>query len=154
MPVLSLNTYGQPGDTPHDRLSYLLNQLCTELDSGTTSDKARTLARQARDVVDGYDTYVERMSSPHPPILDTMVAATDARDWAALHREGKTKFFLIPEMSAGTYEAVVLQQLAKLTKVHFMLGRLGLTADIWETHRCEPFLRSGCSQALRRYPSL
>lgn len=118
-PVLKPNSHGQPGDTPLARLSYLLNHLCSELDSpdANASDKAKVLAKQARELVDGYDPYTASMSSPHPPIIDRMVDAGDKRDWAALHREGKTLFELIPEMTAGTYEAVVLQQLAKLGKV-------------------------------------
>lgn len=127
MPVLSLTSAGQPGDTPQDRLSYLLNQLCTELDSpwSNASDKARSLATQARDIVDGLDAYMSRMSSPHPAILDTMVDEGNKRDWDALYRAGKTQFRLMPEMSAGPYEAVVLQELA-------LLGQVVLS---WPHHR-------------------
>lgn len=123
MPVLSLTSVGQPGDTPQDRLSYLLNQLCTELDSPSSnvSDKARTLATEARDIVDGLDPYLSRMSSPHPAILDAMVAEGNKRDWDALYRAGKTQFRLMPEMSAGPYEAVVLQELALLGQVRALL---------------------------------
>lgn len=123
MPVLSLTSVGQPGDTPQDRLSYLLNQLCTELDtpSSNASDKARTLATEARDIVDGLDPYLSRMSSPHPAILDTMVDEGNKRDWDALHRAGKTQFRLMSEMSAGPYEAVVLQELALLGQVRALL---------------------------------
>ena len=119
MPVLSLSSAGQPGDTPQDRLSYVLNQLCLELDSDTSnaSSKARMLASQARDIVDGMDDYMTRMSSPHPTILDTMIEEGNKRDWGELHRSGKTQFKLMPEMTAGPYEAVVLQQLAKLGRV-------------------------------------
>ncbi|KAF7790653.1 hypothetical protein EIP86_001609 [Pleurotus ostreatoroseus] len=125
MPVLSLSSAGQPGDTPQDRLSYVLNQLCLELDSDTSnaSSKARMLASQARDIVDGMDDYMTRMSSPHPTILDTMIEEGNKRDWGELHRSGKTQFKLMPEMTAGPYEAVVLQQLAKL-------GRAGTVLEI------------------------
>ena len=60
------------------------------------------------------------MSSPHPRIVDTMIAEGNARDWEQIHREGKTQFRLIPEMTAGPYEAVVLRQLAMLSKVRAM----------------------------------
>ena len=118
MPV----TQNLQGHTPHDRLSYLLDRLCSELDannasSGTGSVTALSLAQQAKAVIDGYDVYVERMSSPHPPMLDVMIAEGNKKDWDAIHREGKTMFRLFPQMSAGAYEAVVLQQLAKLAKV-------------------------------------
>ena len=115
-PVLRPNSHGQPGDTPLARLSYLLNLLRSELDTPdvNATDKAKTLAKQACELVDGYDSYTASMSSPHPPIVDRMVDAGNMRDWAALHHEGKTMFELIPEMTAGTYEGVVLQQLAPL----------------------------------------
>ena len=129
-PVLAPNSHGQPGDTPLARLSYLLNHLCIALDGTDPNDtnRAKALAKQARELVDGYDPYTARMSSPHPPIIDGMVEAGNKRDWTALHREGKTLFELIPEMTAGTYEAVVLQQLAQLGKVrlHVMGSQLTL----------------------------
>lgn len=118
-PTMSVAQNAQ-GHTPHDRLSYLVNQLCAQLDGGGGGNapaEALALARQAKAVIDGYDAYVGRMSSPHPAVVDTMIAAGNARDWERVHREGKTRFRLIPEMSAGGYEAVVLQQLAKLAKV-------------------------------------
>lgn len=105
------------GHTPHDRLSYLLTRLCNELDSASASAEVCSLAEQAKAVANGYDRYLESMSSPHPAVLDAMIAAGNARDWEGVHREGKTRFRLIPEMTAGGYEAVVLQQLAKIAKV-------------------------------------
>lgn len=109
------------GHTPHDRLSYLINRLCAELDGRDVPSDALSLAQQAKAVIDGYDRYLERMSSPHPPILDAMVAAGNATDWDRVHAEGKTMYRLIPEMTAGGYEAVVLQQLAKISKAKSVL---------------------------------
>ncbi|KAJ3522685.1 hypothetical protein NM688_g8841 [Phlebia brevispora] len=123
MSAPALTSSGTPGDSPHERLAFYISQLCAELDSPScnATEKARQLARQARDVIEGYDPYVERMSSPHPPIIDTMFEEGYKCDWEALHREGKTMYRLIPEMSAGPYEGVVLQQLAKLTQVRTVL---------------------------------
>lgn len=107
------------GHTPHDRLSYLINKLCDELDSspGAASAQAVSLAQQAKAVIDGYDNYLQKMSSPHPAVVDMMIEAGNKQDWDRVHREGKTMFKLLPEMTAGGYEAVVLQHLAKLAKV-------------------------------------
>lgn len=109
------------GQTPHDRLSYLINRLCDELDSAQSSaSKSRdalSLAQHAKAVIDGYDNYLQKTSSPHPAVVDTMIEAGNKEDWDAVHREGKTMFKLMPEMSAGGYEAVVLQHLAKISKV-------------------------------------
>ena len=117
--TVGLNSLGQPGDTLQARVSYLLSKLCRELDADASNASAevKRLAQEAKVVIDGCDPYMERMSSSHPPIIDKMVAADGLRDWAALYKEGKTQFELIPEMCAGGYEAVVLQQLAQLTKV-------------------------------------
>lgn len=116
---MSVVQYTQ-GHTPHDRLSYLISRICTELDVGDTSTsiptEALALAKQAKAIIDGYDGYLQKMSSPHPPVVDVMITEGNKQDWDRLHREGKTMFKLIPEMTAGGYEAVVLQQLAKLAK--------------------------------------
>ncbi|EKM57117.1 uncharacterized protein PHACADRAFT_172804 [Phanerochaete carnosa HHB-10118-sp] len=109
------------GHTPHDRLSYLINRLCAELDGCDAPCDALTLAQQAKAVIDGYDRYLERMSSPHPPIVDAMIAVGNSTDWERIHAEGKTRFKLLPEMSAGGYEAVVMQQLAKISKAKVIL---------------------------------
>lgn len=110
-------------DTPHDRISHLLSQALAELESkhkpnaGSDLQEAIRLVEEARQVVDGYDSYAAEYSSPHPAIVDEMVEGGDHRDWEKVFREGKTQFRLIPEMSAGGYEAVVLQQLAKISQV-------------------------------------
>jgi caffeoyl-CoA O-methyltransferase len=109
------------GHTPHDRLSYLVTCLCTKLNAGKASADVLALAEQAKAVIDGYDAYLAQMSSPAPAVLDTIIAEGNRKDWEAIHREGKTQFRLIPEMTAGGYEAVVLQQLAKLAKVCLLL---------------------------------
>ena len=111
------------GHTPHDRLSYIINKLCTELESchGAALEAARSLAHEAKSVIDGFDNYICQMSSPHPQIVDKMVVDGYRHDWNAVHCEGKTQYRLIPEMSAGGYEAVVLQQLAKISKVQLTL---------------------------------
>lgn len=117
------------GHTPHDRLSYLLNRLCDELDGykGTSPVSAEvvSLAQQAKTVIDGYDGYLQKMSSPHPPVVDVMIEQGNKRDWDKIYYEGKTKFKLLPEMTAGGYEAVVLQHLAKLAKVRLIHDDVG-----------------------------
>ena len=114
-------TQNLQGHTPHDRLSCLINRLCDELQPSkaacTVSADVLALAEQAKAVIDGYDKYLKRMSSPVPPMLDTMITESNETDWDAVHLEGKTMFRLIPEMTAGGYEATVLQQLVKISKV-------------------------------------
>ncbi len=134
----AVSDHQHPGDTPHDRLALLIDQLCLEIDSqpASTTDRVRALATQAKELIDGYDSYMSGMSSPHPPVLDTMLEEGNKRDWKRIHKEGKTQFCLVPAMCAGTYEAVVLQHLAKLSKVC--------------THNCRPGTKSAdaCDQTI------
>jgi hypothetical protein len=112
------------GHTPHDRLAYLLGKLSEELEGESAAKieslaEARSLAKQAKELIDKYDHYVARMSSPAPDIVNKMVDETYKHDWLQIHQAGHTQYRLIPEMSAGPYEAVVLQQIARLSKVSF-----------------------------------
>ena len=109
--------------TPHDRLLHLLEQATQAINaaSGASTDpelvKAKGFVEQARTIIDGYDTYVTECSSPPPPVVEKMWKEGYEHDWGKTFVEGKTKIRLIPEMSAGPYEGVVLQQLAKLSNV-------------------------------------
>ncbi len=119
------------GHTPHDRLAYLLGEICKELDGvrgykAESIAEARYLAKEARGIVEGYDDYVARMSSQPPPIVKTMVDESYKHDWKLVHEEGLTQFRLIPEMSAGGYEAVVLQEFARLSKVCSLAIAVGI----------------------------
>ncbi|TCD67499.1 hypothetical protein EIP91_012304 [Steccherinum ochraceum] len=120
-------TRGYVPHTPHDRVSHLLSQALSELESkhkpndGQDLHVAMKILDEARHVIDGYDTYVAAHSSPHPDIVGRMLEAGDHRDWERVYREGRTQFRLIPEMSAGGYEGVVLQQLAKISKAKNIL---------------------------------
>ncbi|THH31782.1 hypothetical protein EUX98_g2386 [Antrodiella citrinella] len=148
--------------TPHDRISHLLSHAYDDLDSfsrASSDSNALDLSKilewldEARQVIDGYDDYVAEHSSPHPTIVDEMLAQGDQRDWDKVFREGRIKHKLIPEMSAGGYEAVVLQQLAKISKAKTIL-EIGMftgtttvslallpTVDKVVTLDIEPYLR-------------
>lgn len=112
-------------DTPHSRVSQLLLQASRELKaklSGPANEQAGFLAavnriEEARHILDGYDDYAEAQTSPHPAIVDKMLKESDRHDWEKVFQEGKTQFRLIPEMSAGGYEGVVLQHFARMSKV-------------------------------------
>lgn len=109
--------------TPYDRVVHLLAQASKSIDLASTSSanpeltKAKSFVEQAKTIIDGYDTYVTDCSSPAPPIVEKMWKEGYEHDWGKVFLEGKTKLRLIPEMSAGSYEGVVLQQLAKLSNV-------------------------------------
>lgn len=119
------NPESRTPDTPHARVSQLLAQASRELKaklSGPANEHVGFLAavnriEEARKILDGYDDYAEAQSSPHPAIVDNMLKESDRHDWEKVFREGKTQFRLIPEMSAGGYEGVVLQHFARMSKV-------------------------------------
>ncbi|THH32487.1 hypothetical protein EUX98_g1680 [Antrodiella citrinella] len=111
--------------TPNDRLVHLLTQASLSIDLASDSNpelaKAKRLVEQAKAIIDGSDAYVTKYSSPAPPIVDVMWKKGFEHDWGKVFREGKTQNRLIPEMSAGSYEGVVLQHLAKLSNAKNIL---------------------------------
>ncbi|KZT25175.1 hypothetical protein NEOLEDRAFT_1093041 [Neolentinus lepideus HHB14362 ss-1] len=113
----------QAHDTPLGRLACVINDLRTNtiLSESPLSPETRQLIEEATRIVNGLDPYMTLMTSPHPPIVDKMIKAGNETDWKQLHEQGKTKHELIPEMTAGSYEAVVLQQLAKTAKAKTIL---------------------------------
>lgn len=103
-----------PNDTPINRVSLLLHKLETALASSQISDQAKSLLTETRSIIDGFDIYLDAMSSQAPDILNPMIAQANSIDWDALRRSGKTQYPLHSNMSAGRYEAVVLQMLARM----------------------------------------
>jgi caffeoyl-CoA O-methyltransferase len=104
-----------PNDTPIKRVALLLHELEVSLTSSQISDDAKNLLAETRSIVDGFDGYLETMSSNAPDVLNPMIAQANSEDWASLHSNGKTQSLLHSNMCAGQYEAVVLQMLAKMT---------------------------------------
>lgn len=110
-----------PNDTPITRVALLLKQLEDSLGTVTIPEESRALLNETRSIVDGFDTYLETMSSPAPAILSPVIEETNATEWSTLHIEGKTLHPLHANMCAGKYEASVLQMLAKLTGARTVL---------------------------------
>lgn len=104
-----------PNDTPITRLALLLKQLEDSLSSIPIPEESKNIINETRSIVDGFDPYLETMSSKAPSILGPMIQETNATDWEALHTQGKTVHSLHANMCAGGYEAVVLQMFAKMT---------------------------------------
>lgn len=96
------------------RVALLLKQLQDSLDAVEIPEEAKSLLAETRSIVDGFDPYLETMSSKAPSILGPMIKKTYATEWDVLHRDGKTLFPLHANMCAGGYEAVVLQIFAKM----------------------------------------
>lgn len=114
----------EPPATPNDRLCEIITHLHHQIHSLTLEDTAfhaqstlQKLVDEAKDIVDGYDPYLTTYSSPALTIVHRMVDHGMEVDWDDLHAKGKTQFRLIPEMSAGGYEAVVLCHFARMAKV-------------------------------------
>ncbi|KAI0786191.1 O-methyltransferase-domain-containing protein [Abortiporus biennis] len=118
------NAIGQPGDTPLDRISYALHQIELSLTSDSSSPDIPTALshlKTARRIAQHYDTYAAEVSEQPPIIVERMVEEGDNVDWEKLHNDGETIFRLIPEMSAGGYEGVVLRHLCRASKAKTIL---------------------------------
>ena len=106
------------GATPHDRLSQLIDVILQEVKTSSPGNsKLESLVGEAKRLVDGYDDYAIKMSSPTPEVVEKLLKMTNETNWEQLQKDGKTLYELVPEMSAGGYEGVVLAQFAKITKV-------------------------------------
>lgn len=102
---------------PNARLQVLLQNLSKQLQGSNAPREALDTLAEAQQVVDGQDAYLEKVTSPAPPIVFDMLQASDKEDWSGAYKRGETKFPLIHQMSAGTYEASVMMQIARLTGV-------------------------------------
>lgn len=118
------DTVIQPPATPNDRLCEIITHLHHQIHSlpfelSTSQPKfpLQQLIDEAKVIVDGYDSYLTAHSSPSLPIVQRMVDSGMEVNWDDLHAKGETRFRLIPEMSAGGYEAVVLCHFARMAKV-------------------------------------
>lgn len=116
------DTVSEPPATPNDRLCEIITHLYHQIHSLPLGDfqsnsTLQKLVDEAKGIVDGYDTYLTAYSSPALPIVRRMVDHGMEVDWDDLHAKGETQFRLIPEMSAGGYEAVVLCHFARMAKV-------------------------------------
>lgn len=116
------DTVPEPPATPNDRLCEIITHLYHQIHSLPLEDfqsksTLQKLVDEAKGIVDGYDPYLTAYSSPALPIVRRMVDHGMAVDWDDLHAKGETRFRLIPEMSAGGYEAVVLCHFARMAKV-------------------------------------
>jgi hypothetical protein len=101
--------------TPLLTIVALLQQLESSL--GPVSPESKRLLQSALSLTQGLDPYLSDVSSDAHPLLDEMLKMNRETDWEELMKQGKTKGRLQPAMSSGAYEAVVLQQFARLTKV-------------------------------------
>ena len=118
--------FARPEDipwAPQARLLHLLTEASSTLGLVSASSyspefaKARSLVAEAASIVGGFDAYLAQCSSPTPTIVEKMWKQGNECDWEKLYQQGRTAFRFVPIMSAGPYEGLVLQQLAKLNNV-------------------------------------
>lgn len=93
------------------------------MEGSNISGEARKTLSEARKVVEGQDAYLEKASSPAPPVVFDMLKASDTEDWQGAYKRGETKFPLLRQMSAGNYEASVMMQIARLSGVGLLLNQ-------------------------------
>lgn len=93
----------------------LLSKLQAESDK--LSPTAQAALKEAVQVAEGLDPYLDQISTAPPEILNEMIKKTYETDWKKLYTEKKTSIPLIKEMCAGGYEAVLLREFATMVKV-------------------------------------
>lgn len=77
------------------RLEMLLDKLSSSLEGSNASKEALGYLKEAKQVVDTHDKYLEDMSSEGPDIIKPMIQATLDADWQKLLADGKTQFVLL-----------------------------------------------------------
>jgi len=108
--------------TPHERaaeiLAFAQQSLELALSEAASPElaKVKRLVGQAQELIDGYDPYVAKFSNPAPAIVEKIWNAGFEQNWAQLFQERKTSYRMLPEMSAGGYEGVLLSHLARLSQ--------------------------------------
>ena len=93
----------------------LLSKLQAESDK--LSPSAQSALKEAVQVAEGLDSYLDKISTSPPEILNEMIKKTYETDWKKLYQDGTTSIPLIKEMCAGGYEAVLLREFATMVKV-------------------------------------
>jgi caffeoyl-CoA O-methyltransferase len=96
----------------------LLSKLQAESDK--LSPSAQAALKEAVQVAEGLDSYLDKISTSPPEILNEMIKKTYETDWKKLYQDGTTSIPLIKEMCAGGYEAVLLREFATMVKVGFL----------------------------------
>ena len=86
-------------------------------EASSLSPAGQQALKEAEQVASGLDSYLDKISSSPPEILDEMIRKTYETDWKKLYNDGTTSIPLIKEMCAGGYEAVLLREFATLIKV-------------------------------------
>ncbi|VDB94188.1 unnamed protein product [Peniophora sp. CBMAI 1063] len=119
------SSLNRPND-PNERLCDLITMLQQQISTLPTTIKTvhpglQQLVDEAALVATNYDSYLTEYSSPALPILQRMLDRGAEMDWDGLLAKGVTQFRLIPEMSAGGYEATVLCHFARMAKVKTIL---------------------------------
>ena len=69
----------------------LLDKLSSSLEGSNASKEALGYLKEAKQVVDTHDKYLEDMSSEGPDIIKPMIQATLDADWQKLLADGKTQ---------------------------------------------------------------
>lgn len=86
-------------------------------EASSLSPAGQQALKEAEQVASGLDSYLDKISSSPPEILDEMIRKTYETDWKKLYNDGTTSIPLIKEMCAGGYEAVLLREFATMIKV-------------------------------------
>ena len=130
----------------------LLDKLSSSLEGSNASKEALGYLKEAREVVNSHDKYLEDMSSEGPDIIKPMIQATLDADWQKLLADGKTQSVLVSccllcanllrrypvhaEMCSGMYEPALLEMLLSVCGVRLLFCLFAARLPVYKGTRC------------------
>jgi caffeoyl-CoA O-methyltransferase len=108
--------------TPVGILAAKLESLAEQVEKINSIDPVfKAELRQAYELANGLDSYVNFCTTPESPALATLVRRTQSEDWSKRFSDGETVRQLEQEMLSGHVEGQALKFLVRLTKAHRVL---------------------------------
>jgi caffeoyl-CoA O-methyltransferase len=108
--------------TPVGILAAQLERLAQKVEAVGIVDPAfKAELRQAYELANGLDTYLDLCTTPESPALAALVRHTQAEDWSRRFSDGETVRQLEQEMLSGHVEGQMLKFLVHLTKARRVL---------------------------------
>lgn len=108
--------------TPVGILAAKLESLVQQVESQDAIDPAfKAELKQAYELANGLDPYLNLCTTPESPALATLVKRTQSEDWSQRFSDGETVRHLEQEMLSGHVEGQLLKFLVHLTKAQRVL---------------------------------
>lgn len=116
-------------DAPDTPVEMITHYLTTALQHKNDPQTMQSFVKRALDISQGLDPYIERCSSPAPPIVQEALHIALHTDYDALHQQGHTLYKQKPQCCAGFLEGRLLKMLVAITGAKHVLGTHTKTAQ-------------------------